>query len=308
MASKQWSEIRELAYSIWGQEGCPHGRDLDHWLQAEREVTLLTLYRNFQRTRRPLSYLYPIVQYDDSFLSRGRYNPFSMIAVMMAPSHLLSLRHNINRFGNELRSLTAWAKVFETATEAERISDLYEFTYPIASQCLSMPYSIKQMFIKSLAQISHQTNRFHISDWNEKALSEKPNFCDAQRLASRFQSWPALSAALAMLDDKVFRVGSDDYRNQANHGFPRRIEYGYTPIIHRDPKSKQATFVEQGQNGELQFINLPGRSYDLYDSPPIPVIDLIPLLVPQHQAATRCYQEYVELIKEQHKSWPTLPE
>jgi hypothetical protein len=99
---------------------------------------------------------------------------------------------------------------------------------------------------------------------------------------------------------------TDDYRNQANHGFPRRIEYGYTPIIRRDPKSKQATFVEQGQNGEYQFIKLPGRSYDLYDSPPIPVIDLIPLLGSQHQAATGCYNKCVELITEQHKSWPTL--
>jgi hypothetical protein len=169
-----------------------------------------------------------------------------------------------------------------------------------------MPYSIKQMFIKSIAQISHQTNGFLDSNWNEKALPEKPNFPDARRLASHFRSWPALCAALAMLDDEAFRVASDDYRNQANHGFHRRIEYGYTPIIRRDPKSKQATFVEQGQNGEYQFIKLPGRIYDLYDSPPIPVIDLIPLLGSQHQAATGCYNKCVELITEQHKSWPTL--
>jgi hypothetical protein len=28
--------IREVAYSIWLEEGQPHGRDLDHWFQAER--------------------------------------------------------------------------------------------------------------------------------------------------------------------------------------------------------------------------------------------------------------------------------
>jgi hypothetical protein len=28
-------EIRLIAYAIWQREGCPHGKDCDHWLQAE---------------------------------------------------------------------------------------------------------------------------------------------------------------------------------------------------------------------------------------------------------------------------------
>lgn len=31
-------KIRMLAYGIWLGEGCPHGRDLDHWLAAERRL------------------------------------------------------------------------------------------------------------------------------------------------------------------------------------------------------------------------------------------------------------------------------
>jgi Protein of unknown function (DUF2934) len=30
--------IRERAYSIWEEEGCPQGKDLDHWLRAEAEI------------------------------------------------------------------------------------------------------------------------------------------------------------------------------------------------------------------------------------------------------------------------------
>jgi hypothetical protein len=30
--------IRERAYTIWEEEGCPHGNDLDHWLRAEAEI------------------------------------------------------------------------------------------------------------------------------------------------------------------------------------------------------------------------------------------------------------------------------
>ncbi len=26
------------AYAIWESEGCPHGRDTEHWLRAEREL------------------------------------------------------------------------------------------------------------------------------------------------------------------------------------------------------------------------------------------------------------------------------
>ena len=26
------------AYELWQREGCPHGRDVDHWVQAEREI------------------------------------------------------------------------------------------------------------------------------------------------------------------------------------------------------------------------------------------------------------------------------
>ena len=31
--------IRERAYRIWEEENRPHGRDFDHWQQAEREIS-----------------------------------------------------------------------------------------------------------------------------------------------------------------------------------------------------------------------------------------------------------------------------
>jgi len=30
--------IRERAYQIWEREGRPHGRDFDHWVQAQVEL------------------------------------------------------------------------------------------------------------------------------------------------------------------------------------------------------------------------------------------------------------------------------
>jgi hypothetical protein len=31
--------VAERAYALWEQEGCPHGRDVNHWLKAEVEIT-----------------------------------------------------------------------------------------------------------------------------------------------------------------------------------------------------------------------------------------------------------------------------
>lgn len=30
--------IKERAYHIWVREGCPHGRDFEHWVQAQVEL------------------------------------------------------------------------------------------------------------------------------------------------------------------------------------------------------------------------------------------------------------------------------
>jgi hypothetical protein len=38
MATDLIQRIRERSYQIWEQEGRPEGQDLDHWLQAEREL------------------------------------------------------------------------------------------------------------------------------------------------------------------------------------------------------------------------------------------------------------------------------
>jgi hypothetical protein len=30
--------VKERAYHIWMREGCPHGRDFEHWVQAQVEL------------------------------------------------------------------------------------------------------------------------------------------------------------------------------------------------------------------------------------------------------------------------------
>ena len=39
MAADREEKIRERAYAIWLDEGSIDGRDQEHWLEAEKEIT-----------------------------------------------------------------------------------------------------------------------------------------------------------------------------------------------------------------------------------------------------------------------------
>ncbi len=39
--SDREDRIREIAYFIWLEEGCPNGRDQDHWQRARARVELM---------------------------------------------------------------------------------------------------------------------------------------------------------------------------------------------------------------------------------------------------------------------------
>lgn len=50
--------VQVAAYHIWQKEGCPHGRHVDHWLQAKVELEKLSDVaeaRPAKKTRAPQS-------------------------------------------------------------------------------------------------------------------------------------------------------------------------------------------------------------------------------------------------------------
>ncbi len=152
MPSQRESAIRERAYAIWEQEGRTDGKDVDYWLQAETEHSLLAMYAGFQRERHSSGEIYPFVHYD-KFLDRGRYHAIAMPVIWIAQGHILETENALNRFCYDLHSITAWNKTLKSATEAEKRLVLYEFVIPTASLSLSAPYSIKQKFMNSICHI-----------------------------------------------------------------------------------------------------------------------------------------------------------
>jgi len=124
-------------------------------------------------------------------------------------------------------------------------------------------------------------------NWRDLSLKRdrQLDFKEAKKLASRFDSWPALCDALARLNDEQFVLTTDDYRSRLNHGFRRCVEFGHTMNFDRDIDSP---------------------SYTLCEASPLRISDLIPLLANQYQATLNCYYMYIELIKEQQKKWSAV--
>ncbi len=142
------------------------------------------------------------------------------------------------------------------------------------------------MFIRSICQISHQTNRFLDNAWKEDLLKDRLNFPDTVKFASRFAWWPPLCSTLSLLNDENFTNASDDYRTRLNHGFPRRIEFGHTLVVKRDLHDPNKVL------------------YTFGNAPPLFISDLVPLLATQYNAALNCFDAYIALVKEQSEYWP----
>lgn len=257
---------------------------MDRNLLILNDHKLVDLYAEFQKIRRALGAIYPNAHYDD-FVDRDAYLAIAMPAVITASEHVLSSTNTLNRFCYDLHGITAWGKIFETLSEDERIIATFEFVSLIVDHCLSAPYSIKQMLMKSIYNITCQTNWCTLIEWNGNLVKRdrELKFKDVCEIAECFTSWPTVCDALTILSSREFVDATDDYRNRLNHEFPRRIEWGNSMTIKR---------------------SINPSSYTLYDMPPLSIADLIPLVAEQYKTALDCHSAYIELIKEQSKLWP----
>jgi len=54
METEREQEVRELAYQLWQEEGCPDGYDVQHWLKAEAISQEKYRPKNKTRQSKPL--------------------------------------------------------------------------------------------------------------------------------------------------------------------------------------------------------------------------------------------------------------
>jgi hypothetical protein len=46
----EYNHVALCAYFIWLSEGCPHGRDQEHWLNAEKQLHLTCRHDLFRKS------------------------------------------------------------------------------------------------------------------------------------------------------------------------------------------------------------------------------------------------------------------
>jgi hypothetical protein len=241
---------------------------------------LIEIYTRFLGVRGEVGEMYRLATYYD-FLEHGSYLGIALPFVETATEHIRELANTVNEFCHYLHGLLAWGRVLDSVPEVDKFDAVIEFVLPISVYCLSAPYAIKGRLCTSIAELSHQANRFRVGAWTDNADLRKPNFLTARRHAHQWTSWPALESTLSRLNDDSFTCAVDDFRNRFNHGYPRRVEYGFTGFVRRNVSS----------DGSV--------SYGFGDSPPLRVTELIPVLAPQYSVAVECYEAYAELVREQ---------
>lgn len=65
-------KIRETAYLIWLEEGCPSGRDVDHWLKACERVALSELVPGDAPPAKPVKTVKPAAKPKAAAAARPR--------------------------------------------------------------------------------------------------------------------------------------------------------------------------------------------------------------------------------------------
>ena len=150
----------------------------------------LELYARFLKEREAISMGQP-AEYAEF---QGPYDAASIPVKWLSEGEVRAVTNKVNAFWRHLGGLVAWSKIYKSLGDDEKFHVVVEFISPTADHCLSMPYSIKQMLVKSICHISHQTNRFCDPNFSEAALKKdkRLDFREAEKLAGKFSMWPKL--------------------------------------------------------------------------------------------------------------------
>ncbi len=207
----------------------------------------------------------------------------AMAFIWLAREQLRESANSVNEFALYLAHLRAWVGVVLSLDELERHEALLEFVKPLAYFCLNAPYAIKSRFTRSVADLSHQANRFLEAAWSDDADLSWAEMKTTKRLAECWPGWPALDRALAELDADESRERTDGFRNEFHHGFPCRIEFGQQRLVKRDV--------------------IPGTTRTSFGiREPLRLTELVDLLAKECEAALRVFEAYVRLVQEQYES------
>lgn len=203
-----------------------------------------------------------------------------------AEVHTWNLTNEVNAFGESIKKIDAWARIFDTFTRDEQVNLVTEFINPLAVYALSLPFSLKNRFAFAAMRLSDEANR--LCGKNTPPLPStsddmnSPNIEKMWKYTSEWQRGSAMKSIAesicAMPKERAGPVHA--YRDRFFHRIPHYIGLG---VMERA--------VLKG--------NASGWTITNQDIQPVSLATIAADLTPQHEAAIQCHVALVELVAEQ---------
>ncbi|MBD8708464.1 hypothetical protein IFT47_17685 [Pseudomonas sp. CFBP 13711] len=195
---------------------------------------------------------------------------------------LRELANSTNDFRGWINTLAAWAPVYNACDQDERLSLIKEHISPYSALVLGAPQALKGRIMFAAATscglANHQlTPSLPGLQWNG---SKFLTMAVASKIGQPWINWRRLAPILGELGHGPISEGTDDYRNQREHGHPRNIGIGIT------------TYVSVEEHSE-------GRTLEFGLKQAIPLETVIEVAVGQHAVAVKAYEALCDLAQEQ---------
>ena len=255
-------------------------------MDDHRALELYAQFLTFRRQHSPMA----IVQPPDLHSGRSMAGPMIPF-VENASDFLRELSNSINDFRRQVLTIEAWARVYESCGDDDRLSILVEFIRPFGTLALSAPQAIRGRIIHAAAigcsHANHVLNRAdNTLQWDGTGhLTMKV----ASRIGQPWASWKSLAPLLSqkLASGPIYEL-TDDFRNQQEHGHPRNIGIGLTASV----------VTAEGDGGR--------RCWSIGSWEAISIATVLEQTAEQHAIAVEAYGLFCALAREQFEALLTV--
>jgi hypothetical protein len=199
-----------------------------------------------------------------------------------AQDTLRELSNALNDFYTHINVVNAWLPIYSACEQGEKLDLLIDHILPVSTLALGAPQALRGRLLFAAAMCCDRANFELFRDDPQLHLGEKTHLTMkvASKIGRPWEAWKELPPIFEELRGLRESEITTDFRNQREHGHPRRIGIGLTSVLH----------VEQTEDGKAW-------SYGVW--PPIEIETVVAVSVQQHAVACRAYSAYKGLIAEQ---------
>ena len=247
----------------------------------ESDLRQLGRYQQFLEAKRsiapPTQEHFATYDEDKSHSYDGRWLPY----VEIRREAGMALSNAINELTRYIHDLRAWDLVTQGLGEDDLFEVAFTFVDPLATVALNLPYVIQQRMLYAVAHLCHLANRIKIgSAWLDDLPEDKKiNGAVCNKYGNGWEAFPSFRDAVNLLNDEVYQVATEYFRERYNHRLPPRVLFGMHSMYSREKLPRGAAY------------GLGGRSA-------IPLTKIVAALERQRDLALEALSAYRVLVDE----------